>query len=121
AAAMAALAALHNATAGWIEKADRGVSPPAVEERWQRIERWLHQGGIDMMERECVCAEPWLAARAELLIAAFRRWAPGLELDLHAARKRCATLQPCIRDVHDQHVLFRDDQSERPSVSDLID
>lgn len=121
AAAMAMLAQFHAATAILTETARGAETAPAVAERLARIERWLHQGTAELMERESARAEPLLAKRARPLMAAFRQWVSRVETELRAAQKLSLPLQPCIRDVHDQHVLFLEDERGRPRVSGLID
>src|SRR4029078_10534196 len=59
---------------------------------------------------------PGWAERAREILKSFRLHANQLEHDLRAASRLSVPLQPCIRDIHDEHVLFDGD-----AVSGIID
>jgi Ser/Thr protein kinase RdoA (MazF antagonist) len=120
-AAMSALAQFHNATATLVDETGSNAAAPAVTERLARIERWLHQGEIEAMEQALAQTDPSLARRAWPLIAAFRQLAQSVEQDLREAHNFSVSIQPCIRDIHHQHVLFVEDDPCNPRVSALID
>lgn len=68
-----------------------------------------------MEQAESTCSQP-LRKYAALFLSAFRRFAPLLEIELRELHVAAVSLQPCIRDIHDQHVLMIDDR-----VTGLID
>jgi len=121
AAATAVLAEFHAAAATFEDVETRSGPAPAVTERLERIERWLHEGGAVAMERAAAHCDATLAQRARPLIAALRLHGPSVKTELLALQQQPVALQPCIRDVHDQHVLFVHDQTGKPRVSGLID
>ena len=115
-AAFAALAQFHRAAATFADFSPGSGAAPAVAQRLERLETWLHRGGVKRMEQAAAtCGSP-LGEYAPLFLGAFRRLAPHLEIELRNLHDTSVPLQPCIRDIHDQHVLMIDDR-----VTGLID
>lgn len=109
-AAFTALAQFHAAAATFADVAPSSGAAPAVAQRLERIEAWLHCGGMEQMEQAAArCGSP-LGEYALVFLSAFRRFAPLLETELRELSDASAALQPCIRDIHDQHVLMIDDR-----------
>ncbi len=118
--AMTALARFHQAVAGFPHTAARGIPAygpsPAIRERCDRLQKLL-SGGIDELAGSVRPGVwPELLPRAESIVSAFRRLAPATRALLNRAGAESVPLQPCIRDVWHDHVLFEGDR-----VSGLID
>ncbi|MFQ5730818.1 MAG: phosphotransferase enzyme family protein [Planctomycetaceae bacterium] len=123
--AMLALAAWHNAAgdfvAGarereWLRTETAGISP-AVGERLQKIHRW-RRGRLARLRREVNASDAdaeWRAL-ARRVVAHFDRAAPCVLAELQSAQELHVPLQPCLRDVWHDHLLFTDD-----AVTGLID
>ncbi|MCE9554383.1 MAG: phosphotransferase [Planctomycetes bacterium] len=105
-AAFAALALFHKAAATFADVSPRSGAAPAVAQRLERIETWLHGGGVEQMERAAATCSPPQREYAPQFLSAFRRFAPLLETELRELLATPVALQPCIRDIHDQHVLM---------------
>ncbi|REJ88978.1 MAG: aminoglycoside phosphotransferase family protein [Planctomycetota bacterium] len=118
-AAMEMLATFHRAAASHSETAGRRGPPPAVADRLKRIAHWTPQRLADLGERTAADADPRLAAiaeRAAPLVMLYRQAAPGVESELRQIADVELPLAPCLRDIHDEHVLFVDE-----AVSGVID
>lgn len=114
--AMAALAEFHLAAASFpLPNPPVGVSP-GICGRLDQLRSWL-TGDID---RLCAAVKPglWpdLERRAEIVFRLVPKAAPGVLTLLENAAARDVPLQPCIRDIWRNHVLFEGDR-----VSGLID
>jgi homoserine kinase type II len=121
AAAMQALAGWHLAAADFPSN-DRSAAPsPGIEARLQQIER-LRDGGFDQLVRAVGGLRANDHNSAELvrlavkLFALYPRVEASIRPKLLAAKSIRVPLQPCIRDVWHDHVLFDGEQ-----VSGLID
>ncbi|GAB4156952.1 MAG: hypothetical protein Tsb009_34000 [Planctomycetaceae bacterium] len=122
--AMETLAAWHRAARQFLPEQQESTwfrcepnSPsPAVAERLQKLIRW--QKGRAEEVRRFLPAETNLEFRSlsERVLRAFSLLAPKLMQDLQAACQECFPLQPCLRDIWHDHVLYVDDQ-----VTGLID
>ncbi|HWE39782.1 MAG TPA: phosphotransferase [Isosphaeraceae bacterium] len=102
----AALAALHRA---WEPERTTGASP-GLARRLAEIDAWL-RGGFDDLDRALdragpdPCREP---ARRWLDLA--RRLAPRVGESIRPAAASILDLQPCLRDVRGEHLLFEGDR-----------
>lgn len=123
--AMRALAAWHNAAGdfpanererAWFHSEPAGTSP-AVIERLQKIYRW-QRGRLARLRRaidESNAGERWRTLTGRVLDG-FERFAPRIAADLQGALELRVPLQPCLRDVWHDHLLFTGD-----AVTGLID
>jgi Ser/Thr protein kinase RdoA (MazF antagonist) len=126
AAAFRALCRLHQAACGFRPPRGRpshlGPAEPAgaptVLDRIELIERWNPIRLAVLRERICQCPGdgPAVALAAGRVLSGFERCAPRIERELRSASQMPVPLQPCLRDVWHDHVLFQDDE-----VSGLID
>ncbi|MGH7127674.1 MAG: phosphotransferase, partial [Planctomycetaceae bacterium] len=123
-AAMRALAAWHRAAAtfqpqlseaAWFHCC-RDAPSPAVTERLERLHDWRGERGRRLRSESAVESDPELRAVAERILTAFDRAAPRIGLELRQAASLRFDLQPCLRDVWHDHVLFSGDE-----VTGLID
>ncbi|MCI0435824.1 MAG: phosphotransferase, partial [Gemmatimonadetes bacterium] len=123
--AMRCLARFHRAAARfepqWDEtqwfRRKHDASAPAVRERLERVEQW-NAGGFQRLKLavECDDRQDDFHKLALAVIVDFPRLAPGIGEALRAAAEVRVPLQPCIRDVWHDHVLFTGDD-----VTGLID
>lgn len=115
-AALAALARFHRAAATHTRPASRRGPSPGVANRLAEIHRWL-QGDLHRLSA-CIVRStmPELADRAGRLVELLPRVATGVRQQLESVAPSEVPLQPCLRDVWSDHVLFR-----RERVSGLID
>lgn len=116
-AAMRALAQFHRAAATFPVAEPAQMPSPGIGERAERLDWLLLRGGLETLAAAVRPADwPELATRAASLLLLFRRAAPRISLLLAEARKLPVPIQPVIRDVWHEHVLF-----ERDHVTGLID
>lgn len=115
-AAMHALAQFHLAAASFPLPERLPAVPPGIEERAERLGRWSPERLARLSAAIASGGRAELTDRAERLLSLFRRAAPVVDETLRAASELTAPLQPCIRDIWHDHVLF---VGER--VSGLID
>jgi Ser/Thr protein kinase RdoA (MazF antagonist) len=115
-AALAALAELHLAAASFpLPDIGPSVSPGMV--RREAIFRHLQGGGIDQMAAAIQDGNwPALAARARRLVQLFHVAATGSAGLIDRATRLRVALQPCIRDIWHDHLLFTGDR-----VSGIVD
>ena len=99
----------------WFRCEQRSVSP-AVQERLKKIARW--QNGHAKKVQRIMCAERETEFRqlGTRVFLAFDRLAPRIMNELRAVLEQPFSLQPCLRDIWHDHVLF-----EGNSVTGLID
>jgi Ser/Thr protein kinase RdoA (MazF antagonist) len=137
-AAFVALARFHEAARGFSPLGGKpshlapggAAVAPAVLQRIKHFDRWTPDRLAEIRERlgrltgafpravreEAASHGEALAAVAERIIAAFQRCAPRVARELRAAAPVPVPLQPCLRDVWHDHVLFEED-----AVTGLID
>ena len=105
--AMTSLALWHKSASGF-EPPERRPSAPGVLARQSRYQS-LRQGEIDVLRRSVVAYHGSLPLEiisiATAIVEEFPRSA-DLTSDLQLACKIPVTLQPCIRDIWHDHVLF---------------
>jgi Ser/Thr protein kinase RdoA (MazF antagonist) len=92
---------------------------PAARDRLELIDRWTPSRLGELRERPGRAfgvSEPTFADVAGRIVAAFERCAPRVARELRAATQERVPLQPCLRDVWHDHVLFEGD-----AVTGLID
>ncbi|HEX4071102.1 MAG TPA: phosphotransferase [Planctomycetaceae bacterium] len=118
-AAMTSLAHLHLAMASfepigaevpWFGT-HLGAIPAAVSERIDRVEGWTGNAleslwiKIERSPEEV----PGFTAAARSIVAGFHRSAKRMTVELRTAQRLRVPVQPCLRDVWHDHVLFVDD------------
>jgi Ser/Thr protein kinase RdoA (MazF antagonist) len=124
--AMTALARLHLAMATfepigaerpWFGSVAKTI-PAAVSERIDRVEGWTGNAleSLRVKIERSPEETPGLSAAARSLVAGFHRSAKRITVELRAARRLRVPVQPCLRDVWHDHVLFVDD-----AVSGIVD
>lgn len=114
--ALRVLAQFHRAAATFPLAEPEVMPSPGMAERAERLAR-LAQGGLDALAAEVVDGDwPELAARARLLIRLFPRAAANVGRLLAEGARLAVPIQPVIRDVWHEHVLFVGDR-----VSGLVD
>lgn len=89
---------------------------PGLAERSQRFANW-NAAACDAIERR-LAADDWTDFRdlGRRIVASYRRVAPAIVRDLELAAHVSVPLQPCLRDVWHDHVLFTGEE-----VTGLID
>jgi homoserine kinase type II len=115
AAALLALAHFHAAAADFPGLPATAVSP-GMARRVELLDRWL-AGGVDRLA-EAITPALWpeLYGRAGRIVMGFRFLAESIRPALARAATRPTALQPCIRDIWHDHVLFQGD-----AVTGLVD
>jgi homoserine kinase type II len=113
---MTALAEFHHAAASFpLPDLRRSISP-GIEQRQQRL-RSLMAGGLNRLSQRIIHGDwPELAARARHALELFPIVALEVDTTLAQAMLLRVPLQPCIRDVWHDHLLFQGEE-----VSGLID
>ena len=92
-------------------------SAPAVEERIERLEVWSQDKLVSVWGQiERSPEEAGFRAAATSILAGFFRCAKRIEEELRVAARMRIPLQPCLRDVWHDHILFDGD-----AVSGVID
>lgn len=115
--AMRALAQFHRAAASFPLAEAAQMLSPGILERAQRLDWLLTGGGLDTIAAAIRPGEwPQLAERAQALLPLVRRAAPRIALLLAEGKQLPVPIQPVIRDIWHEHVLF-----EQERVSGLID
>jgi homoserine kinase type II len=121
AAAMRALAEWHLAAADFPHAESSPVPSPGIEDRLLQMTR-IYSGSLERMAAAIDVAEssgiasPELIEIARRLLVIYPRIAPRIRQKLLAVQQVRVSLQPCIRDVWHDHVLFDGD-----CVTGLID
>lgn len=115
-AALGALALFHRAAQTCPDFAPREDFSPAARQRREHFHR-LAAGDLDELRR-CVAGDVWpeLFELAQRAVGLVRETLAPVGLELEAASGWTAPLQPCIRDVWHDHVLFTGER-----VTGLID
>ncbi len=109
-AAMHTLARFHVAASADRELGTPAQASPGIVSRLAQIDR-LIQGDCQRLTAS-VRPGPWpeLQARARRIIELFSKVAPQVRQGLHNARSLPVRLQPVIRDIWHDHVLFTGDE-----------
>jgi homoserine kinase type II len=102
--AMRTLASFHVATAAFDTHASPAEPSPGINERLNRLIWFQHQGRHQISCR--LDNASVLLGRARRILGLFPLFADRLRLELTAVSKRPVALQPCIRDVWHDHVLY---------------
>lgn len=101
--------------ARWFSRAPSAVSP-AIAERSRMITEWLSGGCAAIRQRLAAAGKSELDHLARQIVAAFERTAPHVARLLRSVGQVRVRLQPCLRDVWHDHVLFAGEE-----VTGLID
>jgi Ser/Thr protein kinase RdoA (MazF antagonist) len=116
AAALRALAEFHRAAASFPLPHPASSPSPAIRDRLAECQT-LASGGLEQIEREIHPAcFPELADRSNRVCNLFRRLASRVAAELRAAASVTVRIQPCLRDVWHDHVIF-----DGPRVSGFVD
>ncbi|MCE9548574.1 MAG: phosphotransferase [Planctomycetia bacterium] len=122
-AAFSALAEFHLAAATFPHDEPRHGVAPAVERRLAFIRR-LRIAAARLLENAVDDqANKWPEAmlrRFHAVLLGFRRLAPRVGNELVGLRN-AVPLQPCIRDIHDRHVLFNNEEGDTDAVTGILD
>ncbi len=116
AAAMQALAYFHTAAATCPAASPQHEPSPGLQERRARIMELLQSGCGKIAAAITPHIWPALEPRARRLLALFTSRAPAVLARVESTARLAVPLQPCIRDVWHDHVLFSGDV-----VSGIID
>jgi Ser/Thr protein kinase RdoA (MazF antagonist) len=115
-AAMVALAGFHVATSDFQSPSPDPATAPAIATRLERL-RELQSGGIDALVRAISdSAGPEMASLARQFVSRAPSAVPAAVAGLTPLASIPLPLQPCIRDIWHDHVLFDGDR-----VTGLID
>ena len=117
--ALRALARFHLAAASFGELSGRNGPAPAIQNRQNTARRWL-AGDLDrlagaMSDREAV-EWPELFRVGSRIVQQFRSVGPTIADQMAEVADLPVPIQPCIRDIWEQHVLF-----EGENVSGIVD
>jgi homoserine kinase type II len=109
-AAMRALAEFHVAAASFPGTSTELRTPPSIVSRVGTLAAW-QSGDVEQLRRTVSSSpESELTVLAQDIIDRFKPRMAELHDDLQGALPLRVRLQPCIRDIHDQHVLFEGDR-----------
>ena len=115
-AAMIALATFHTACDSFPLPHCQPTSAPGIVMRRRRVQELLH-GDLDDLRRSITPGRwPDLEVRATRLFELFSRAVNQVATSLNRAASASVTLQPCLRDIWADHVLFEGDE-----VTALVD
>ncbi|MCH7988356.1 MAG: phosphotransferase [Planctomycetes bacterium] len=89
---------------------------PAVIERLEMIREWTEGKSLLLKQAMSRSGDPLFREVAEEIVQRFDRLAPSLTRQMEAAVRVPFELQPCLRDIWHDHVLFSGDE-----VTGLID
>ena len=115
---MIALAQFHQAVASDMKNQMPAGFAPGILNRLEKLKQ-LCSGGLDQLAATIANRRsvwPELANRSVDVVVHFRAAADAVEASLHEAARLSVPIQPCIRDIHREHVLFEDDR-----VTGIID
>jgi Ser/Thr protein kinase RdoA (MazF antagonist) len=123
-AALAALAEWHRAAARFVPRdsemawffTSRSAPSPGLVRRMHEISRWHGPEGARVRQRLAASSWTEFAELGQVILDNFCRSAPRVIGALKSALETRAPLQPCLRDVWHDHVLFTGD-----AVTGLID
>ncbi len=114
--ALAALASFHLAAESFPIPQGEPAPSPGIRQRGEMAEDLRETGLAKLQSAVRQSAWPELDRRAARAMALFSRALPAVENALTPCRELSVALQPCIRDVWHDHVLFLDGQ-----VSGIVD
>jgi Ser/Thr protein kinase RdoA (MazF antagonist) len=106
--ALTALAEFHQAICLDAATQLPDSSPPGLQNRRVEVDTLL-TGGLERLSDQITAnghVWPEMAQRAGPLLKAVALAAPAIAPSLRKAAARIVPIQPCIRDIHRQHVLF---------------
>jgi homoserine kinase type II len=115
---MIALAQFHQAVASDTKNRLPAGFAPGILNRLERLKQ-LCSGGLEQLAAAITNRRsvwPDLADRSVDGVIHFRAAADAVLASLHEAARLSVPIQPCIRDIHRDHVLFEDDR-----VTGIID
>jgi homoserine kinase type II len=115
-AAMTILARFHQAASSFPLPHAGSMPSPGIAKRYEKLRDLLAGGARQIASAVTVGDWPELAPRAAQLLSFFVAMAESVNAELVEACKLEVAIQPCIRDVWHDHVLF-----EGPEVSGLVD
>ncbi len=109
-AALATLAGFHLAAATFVHPQTHTACSPTLADRARRV-AWLQQGGCETLRTAVDADRDWpaLRSRARRLLRLFWSGAKSVERSLAEAIRIAAPMQPVIRDIWHEHVLFEGD------------
>lgn len=108
AAAMRFLARFHVAMGSYAPA--RIQHPPGIVARDEQLRQLLHRGLHPLREALHPNVWPDLFPLVKQLLDDIPRCASGIQLALEAGRQWVVPIQPCVRDIWHDHMLFTDDQ-----------
>ena len=116
-AALSTLAQFHRAAASFPQHAESMASSPGLKERLAEVDR-LAAGEFDELRRALASGVQWpqFERQALRIVERFHDVAPRVRVMLEDRSRLEVPLQPCIRDIRHDHVLFED-----AKVTGLID
>ena len=103
--AFEALAHFHRASATFPDCPAEPKVSPGIQQRGNQL-RELQAGGLEKIASSLQRAEDPVRRRGIRLLELFRSVSPDVAMRLAAAQQRPVRLQPCIRDIWHDHVLF---------------
>jgi Ser/Thr protein kinase RdoA (MazF antagonist) len=108
AAAMTALAKFHSTVNGFPERGLQQVAgaPPAISRRLSRLRELSHRGTNELADAITVDTWPPLAPLARRFLATIPAILPRATGQLASLSTLVLPVQPCLRDVWHDHVLF---------------
>ena len=118
-ASMEALARFHLSVADFPETVSRIGPAPAILERLQMFAAWETQDRDRLMsavDRQDSIAAPGISRIGKQIINAFDCHRTSVFKDLSQSSERFIPIQPCIRDIWHQHILFQQDE-----ISGIVD
>ena len=110
------LAQFHLATASYAAAPPEPDASPGIQQRLNQIEELASGGLVTLATAVQHYGEAPLRRRGQRVIGLFNRLVAEIRSQLQAAHQMHVAMQPCIRDIWHDHVLFVDAQ-----VSGLID
>jgi homoserine kinase type II len=114
--AMRTLADFHLKAATFPQPDGSPTPSPGLGERVEQLRQYLQQSLQEITAGGHASRWPELEPRARRIAALFFSAAPRLLPAIEQAAERPARLQPCIRDIRPEHLLF-----EGESVSGIVD
>ncbi len=116
AAAMETLAHFHEVVSSFPGSPRIAQPSPGLADRYRLLHKMINGGLDEISRRLSSTSHREVVERATVILEMSRRRAPSLMIQLEKLTSINLSWQPCIRDIHCQHVLFAGTQ-----VSGLID